>query len=99
MSSDAVRSMPMRCHACHQLNRDDVRFCVECGASLALTTGAQPAPAAAPHVPPLYAPPESVPHVAAMAATAPAAYRPSAPVPSGAEAPYGYILVPAPAPG
>jgi hypothetical protein len=89
----------MRCYACHQLNRDDVRFCVECGASLALTTWAQPTPPAGPHVPPLYAPPESVPHVATMAAAAPAAYPPGAPVPGGAEAPYGYILVPAPAPG
>ena len=89
----------MRCTACHQLNRDDVRFCVECGASLALTTWAQPTPPAGPHVPPLYAPPESVPHVVAMAAAAPAAYPPGAPVPGGAEAPYGYILVPAPAPG
>ena len=88
----------MRCHACHQLNRDDVRFCVECGASLALTSRAQPTLSTRPYVPPPYAPPESVPHVAAMAA-APAAYPPSAPVPSGAEAPFGYILVPAPAPG
>src|SRR5437660_1338743 len=98
MPSDAVRSMPMRCNACHQLNRDDVRFCVECGASLALTTWAQPTPPASLHVPPVYAPPQSVPQVATMAA-APAAYPPSAPVPGGAEAPYGYILVPAPAPG
>ena len=99
----------MRCYACHQLNRDDVRFCVECGASLALTTQAQPTPPTGPYVPPPYAPSESVPHVAAMAAApgalaaaagpGPAAYPPGAPVPGGAEAPYGYILVPAPAPG
>ena len=89
----------MRCYACHQLNRDDVRFCVECGASLALTTQAQPTPPTGPYVPPPYAPSESVPHVAAMAAAASPAYPPGAPVPGGAEAPYGYILVPAPAPG
>ena len=40
-----------------------------------------------------------MPHVAAMAAAASPAYPPGAPVPGGAEAPYGYILVPAPAPG
>ena len=90
----------MRCYACHQLNGDDARFCVECGASLTLTTQAQPTPPAGPYGPLPYAPPAAAPRVVAAATgLGLAAYPPSTSAPGAADAPCGYVFVPAPAPG
>lgn len=86
----------MRCYACQQPNNPTARFCIECGASLAPTAWAQPAPAEVAYAPLPYAPPPPASNMVAVSAT-PGTYLPDAP-PGSVYAPYGYVPAPAPGP-